>query len=201
MLFPLLNQFARKYDYEVILAKYQNHYPDITFVSSNGEKIALDLKSTYRKSTKRVSGFTLGAFMGYFRLRDSNKNITFPYQEYSRHYVLGIIYSRSDIAPDERRVYKLAELTNIQSIARDFEILLREKWQIAADRPGSGNTKNIGSVDVIQALVNGKGAFAAHGEAVFDDYWINYLTSDLARINDSIVPYKNLSEYWAWRNR
>ncbi len=201
MLFPLLNQFARKYDYGLVLAKHQNHYPDITFVSSTGEKIAFDLKSTYRVSASRARGFTLGAFTGYFRQRDSNKNTTYPYREYSHHYVLGIIYSHSDIAVDERRVYKLAELTNIQSVAHDFVFLLCEKWKLAADRPGSGNTKNIDSENSIQALVHGEGAFAAQGEAVFDDYWMNYLTSDMARAIDSSVPYNNLNEYWEWRNR
>lgn len=190
MLFPLLNQFARQYAYELVLAKHQNYYPDITFVAATGEKIALDLKSTYRINANRASGFTLGAFTGYFRQRDSRKNISFPYREYSRHYVLGVIYTRNDIAVDERRVYKLAELTHIQSVARDFVFLLFEKWKLAADRSGSGNTKNIGSVNSIQALVHGAGAFAAQGEKVFDDYWMNYLTSDMARAIDSSVPYK-----------
>lgn len=39
------------------------------------------------------------------------------------------------------------------------------------------------------------------GEHVFDDYWSNYLTSDMARAIDSRVLYKNLGEYKALRNR
>ena len=64
----------------------QNHYPDVTFITKDKQKIALDIKSTYRKENGDVSGFTLGAFTGYFRFRDSNKNITFPYKEYSKRY-------------------------------------------------------------------------------------------------------------------
>lgn len=120
MLFPFLNQFAQQNKYILHLAEHQNHYPDITFVVPTGEKIALDLKSTYRKNTTRVNGFTLEAFTGYFRQRDSLKNISFPYREYSHHYVLGIIYTRFDLAAAERQIYKLSELTNIQSVARDF---------------------------------------------------------------------------------
>ena len=201
MLIPLLNQFAQKHKYVMHLAEHQNHYPDITFVATSGEKIALDLKSTYRINASRARGFTLGAFTGYFRQRDSLKYISFPYREYSHHYVLGIIYTRRDLAADERQVYKLSELTNIQAVAHDFVFLIQEKWQLAADRPGSGNTKNIGSVNKIDELVSGNGVFASEGKDIFDDYWMNYLTSDMARSIDSTVPYKNLAEYWQWRNR
>jgi hypothetical protein len=57
----------------------------------------------------------------------------------------------------------------------DF-ILLQEKWKIASDRPGSGNTKNIGSIKNIQKLKEGEGSFSKVGENVFDDYWTNFLT-------------------------
>ena len=78
MLFPLISEFARQYGYDLHLAEHQNYYPDITFIGRNGEKIAFDLKSTYRVNSKRVSGFTLGAFTGYFRNRDSTKKHIVP---------------------------------------------------------------------------------------------------------------------------
>lgn len=201
MLFPIIADFARQYSYELHLAEHQNYYPDITFISRSGEKIALDLKSTYRVSGTRVSGFTLGAFTGYFRQRNSSKNISFPYCEYSQHYVLGIIYSRSDSAIDERKVFKFEQLKNIQSVAHDFQFLLQEKWRIATDRPGSGNTKNIGSVNDIADLVNGNGVFASQGKQTFDHYWMNYLTTDMAKAIDSEEPYRNLEAYKFWRDR
>lgn len=141
LLFPLISRFATEHGYKLVLSEYQNYYPDISLIAPDGTKVALDLKSTYRQSTKRVSGFTLGAFTGYFRRRRSTKNITFPYEQYAKHFVLGIIYSRSDEAIDERRVYTLNELRDIVSVVKDFTFLLHEKWQIANDRPGSGNTK------------------------------------------------------------
>ena len=83
MLFPKIKQFAIENDFEIFLSKEQNFYPDASFIGKNSsEKIALDIKSTYRKSKTTASGFTLGAFTGYFRDRTSKKNSTFPYSEY-----------------------------------------------------------------------------------------------------------------------
>ena len=30
---------------------------------------------------------------------------------------------------------------------------------------------------------------------------MNYLTKDMAQAIDSNIPYRNLEEYWEWRNR
>jgi hypothetical protein len=185
----------------MVLSEHQNHYPDISFVAPDETKIALDLKSTYRTGPKTVNGFTLGAFTGYFRQRTSTKNITFPYEQYAGHFVLGIIYSRCAEDIDEWRVYAVDELKDIISVVNDFTFLLQEKWRIAGEHPGSGNTKNIGSVRDIQSLVKGNGPFPPYGREVFDDYWMNYLTEDMARAIDSNVLYRNLGEYWEWSER
>jgi len=196
LLFPKICAFAEEYSYKMVLCKEQNFYPDISFIDSNNNKFAVDLKSTYRKSKSIVNGMTLGAFTGYFRDRNSTKNISFPYQEYTGHFVLGVIYSRTDDAGDERNIYQLDELKNITSVIRDFTFFVQEKYKIALDRPGSGNTKNIGSVRNIDALTEGKGPFAELGEQVFDDYWMYYLTKDMAKAIDlKGAPYKNLREY------
>lgn len=201
MLFPVISQFAVEHGYRMVLSEYQNHYPDISFIAPDETKIALDLKSTYRTGPETVNGFTLGAFTGYFRQRKSTKNVTFEYEKYAGHLVLGVIYSRRDEPIDECGVRTLDDLQDIISVVTDFTFLLHEKWRIAADRPGSGNTKNIGSVRDIRTLVGGSGPFAAYGEVTFDDYWMNYLTEDMARAIDSDVPYKNLEEYFQWRKR
>lgn len=201
MLFPVISRFAVALGYKMVLSEHQNYYPDITFITPNETKIALDLKSTYRTNARSVNGFTLGAFTGYFRQRESTKNITFSYGEYAHHFVLGVIYSRNTEAPDERRIHSLDELLDIASVVKNFTFLLQEKWRIANHRPGSGNIKNIGSIRNIQALVEGDGPFVPYGKEIFDDYWMNYLTTDMARAIDSIVPYRNLDEYWQWRRR
>jgi hypothetical protein len=83
---------------------------------------------------------------------------------------------------------------------RDFTFFVQEKYKIAADRPGSGNTKNIGSVTKIEDLVNGKGPFSKLGEKVFDDYWMYYLAKDMAKAVDlDRSPYKNLKEYKVYK--
>lgn len=200
LLFPKICQFAQKNNFKIVLSKEQNFYPDMTFIDNANNKYSLDIKSTYRKNGKRVNGMTLGAFTGYFRDRKSKKNITFPYDEYIGHFVLGIIYSRTDRHLDERKVCSLNDLQNIISVVKDFTFFVQEKYQIAADRPGSGNTKNIGSIVKINELIDGKGPFARLGEEVFDDYWTYYLTKDMARAVDlKGAPYKNLTEYFQYK--
>lgn len=195
LLFPKICQFAQETGYKMVLCKEQNFYPDISFIDSNN-KYAVDLKSTYRKNGKEVNGMTLGAFTGYFRDRKSKKNITFPYDEYIGHYVLGVIYSRTDKDLDERTIYKLEDLQNITSVIKHFTFFVQEKYKIALDRPGSGNTKNIGSVIKIEELINGKGPFTSLGEDIFNDYWMYYLIKDMAKAVDlKGAPYRNLREY------
>lgn len=201
MLFPMLQSFALKNGYQIILSKEQNHYPDITFILGNKDKIALDLKSTYRVTPTEVNGMTLGAFTGYFRNRTSTKNITFPYNEYKKHYVLGIIYTRQTEASNECKTFSINDLQTIFSVAHEFDFFLQEKYKIAIDRPGSGNTKNIGSSNQINVLKNGAAMFSKLGVAVFDDYWMNYLTNEMAHNIDTRPPYKNLTQYLGYRKK
>ena len=63
----------------------------------------------------------------------------------------------------------------------------------------SGNTKNIGSIKKIDDLIAGQGTFSPHNKKIFDDYWMNYLTRDMSRAIDSPIPYRNLDEYFVWR--
>jgi hypothetical protein len=263
MIFPILADFARNNNYEMILCSYQNHYPDISFIDKETkEMIALDLKSTYRINSLTVNGMTLGAFTGYFRNRQSNKNITFPYSQYSKHYVLGIIYSKTDLILAESKLKKLGiELNNTQrktlatyfsvnsdekmddvigclgklnsevetearlaisssfidekikhsidnlqeitSVVRDFTFFVQEKWKIAIDRPGSGNTKNIGSTNSIEELCKGTAIFTRYekGEQFFNDFWMYYLTNDMARtVELKTPPYHNLKSYFEYKN-
>lgn len=201
MMFPILQKFAKENKFKMALSSEQNHYPDVTFITKSGKKIALDLKSTYRKSRDIVSGFTLGAFTGYFRFRDSNKNITFPYKEYSKHYILGIIYTKQKKLIDENKVYSIDDLEEILSVVKDFDFLVQEKYKIAKDRPGSGNTKNIGSCVKISELKGGMGPFSRMGVKVFDDFWMNYMTTEMARTAKLRKPlYTNLKEYLKYRN-
>jgi hypothetical protein len=199
-IFPKILAFATENHMQVELTKEQNYYPDITIKDSDGNLYAIDLKSSYRKSETHINGMTLGAFTGYFRERKSTKNITYPYNEYKAHVVLGVIY---DVVEDinERKTYTLEQLHKISSTVKNFQFFVQEKWKIATDRPGSGNTKNIGSITCINDLISGNGPFSTLGEDVFDDYWMYYLSADMARIAELPKPYyKNLTEYKQFKN-
>lgn len=196
LIFPSIVQFAAKNSLKMVLSKEQNFYPDITFIDNDGSKFAVDIKSTYRKDAKSVNGMTLGAFTGYFRDRKSSKNISFPYNDYQAHCVFGIIYSRTQTQVDERVSYSIEQLHSINSVACNFEFFVQEKYRTATDRSGSGNTKNIGSVTSIEALKNGSGLFAELGKEVFNDYWMHYLTRDMAKAAELCKPlYTNIKGY------
>jgi len=174
----------------------------LTFThEASGRKYAVDIKSTYRASDTEVNGMTLGAFTGYFRKRDSSKNILFPYNQYAGHFVLGVIYSKCDEVADERKQFTLDDLAKIPSVVKKFQFFAQPKFRIASPRPGSGNTKNIGSVLKIEQLVNGTGPFASLGEEVYDDYWMFYLTRDMAQALSLERPYSNLQSYLDYKKR
>jgi len=178
-LFPRIMEFAKQHGYKIILAEHQNYYPDISFVKVDDEetKFAVDLKTTYRNMDKPFlcNGFTLGSHGKYFEERTSTKNIQFPYSSYAGHFCLGIIYSRVRSSMiDETECLEIGQLHSIVSVVRDFQFFVAEKWRIAGDKSGSGNTANIGSINNISDILNGNGMFSRLGEAWFDDYWMNY---------------------------
>jgi hypothetical protein len=200
MLFPIISKFAKDCGLEMILAQHQNHYPDITFVDkTDGTSFAVDVKSTYRTNDDKVNGFTLGAFTGYFRNRTSTKNITKPYNDYKAHFVLGVIYTQQQDRIYEEKISAIEDLQKIISVVSDFDFLVQEKYRIANSRPGSGNTKNIGSITDIKKLKNGQGPFNKLGIDIFDDYWMYYLTKDMSE--DGVVPYSNLKEYVEYKKK
>lgn len=179
-LFPKILDFAQRSGYKIVLAEHQNYYPDISFVNSEDESVrfAVDFKTTYRNPAKPhlCNGFTLGSHGEYFQNRTSTKNIQFPYGSYSGHFCLGIIYDRAESATiDETRAYKIADLQSITSVASNFQFFVTEKWKIASDKGGSGNTANIGSINNIADMIAGRGMFSKLGESWFDEYWMNYM--------------------------
>lgn len=216
-LFPQILQLAEEQRYSIVLAEHQNWYPDLSFVNQSDPRIkfAVDLKTTYRdpKFPGHVNGFTLGSHGAYFRDRTSSKNIQFPYGTYLGHFCLGIIYSRAntdDIAEteiihvqelgdvtrldSESPVRMVEDLRSITSVIKEFQFFVCEKWQLASDRRGSGNTANIGSITAIEDIVKGNGIFAKLGEDWFDEYWMNYGMLSIKR-DDKVVPIRRLEDF------
>lgn len=230
---PIIKKFCKEKQYTLEEPKYQNHYPDLTFIDNfTGKKYAVDIKTTYRITEKKfsykgntyllrskkssfevlnsagevvlrenvlsifnitryeeddfyrsayavydklinenkVNGMTLGAYTGYFRDRNSNKNISYPYSEYSGHYVIGMIYSREELENVDIR--DIRDYEAVESPIYDITMFFIEKYKIATKSSGSGNTKNIGSVRTERELINGLGEFQTVEE--FDNFWLNY---------------------------
>lgn len=178
-IFPQFIGFAEENGYKLELATCQNWYPDLTFILKENPniKFAVDLKTTYRdeKHPGFCNGFTLGSHGEYFINRDSTKNIQYPYNSYGGHFCLGIIYTRSLLDKfEETKRYLLDDLESIPAIVSNFIVFVQEKWKIASDKAGSGNTANIGSIQNIDDILAGNGVFAKAGEEIFDDYWSNF---------------------------
>lgn len=190
-------------------------------------KFAVDIKTTFRRNNK-TAGFTLGSHGGYFKERDKDKNIQFPYNKYFGHYCLGVIYTRIDFSDDieeteiyhveeleeeydtpiikvgERNVTTVKNLKSITSVIKDFDFFAAEKWKIASDKQGSGNTANIGSIVDIEDLKHENGIFSKLGEEWFDEYWINYGSATMMKDGKPIkittlkdfLEFKDKTELW-----
>ena len=199
---PQLFKFAELHEYSILLPEHQNYYPDLSFISNKNKdiKFALDFKTTYKLPMKHIcNGFTLGSHGEYFQNRKSSKNIQFPYSSYLAHFCLGIIYERNVIL-DKHRIYSIQSLNDIPSVAKNFIFFVTEKWKIASDRGGSGNTANIGSITNITDLINGRGMFSQLGEKWFDDYWINYGKVSVCLPNGDTKKITNLRDFVLYRN-
>ncbi|OJU40184.1 MAG: hypothetical protein BGN96_02810, partial [Bacteroidales bacterium 45-6] len=224
-IFPQILQFAEENDYNIILTEHQNYYPDLTFIHKKDEsiKFAVDLKTTYRKKNG-IASFTLGSHGSYFKERDKKKNIQFPYNQYLGHYCLGVIYTRTDMSDNiseteiyqvqeleeeyltprrkvgEREVTTVENLKSITSVIRDFDFFAAEKWKIASDKQGSGNTANIVSTLSIEDLRNENGIFSQLGEEWFDEYWMNYGSATMIK-DGKVNKITSLKDFLEFKSR
>lgn len=140
-LFPHFLSFAESIGYNIELATFQNWYPDF------------------------CNGFTLGSHGEYFINRTCTKNIQYPCDDYSGHFCLGIIYSRAILDKNEEtHIYSIDEIESMPAVIKNFLFFAEEKWKIASDKGGSGNTANIGSIQKIEDILSGNGVFAKAGE-------------------------------------
>ena len=101
---------------------------------------------------------------------------------------------------NELKTYKLNQLNLIKSAIKNFIFFAEEKWKIASDKGGSGNTANIGSIQKISDIINGNGVFAKAGEEIFDDYWSNFGKLQIIDKNGKRKNLTSLIEYLEYRN-
>ena len=133
LLIPKLERFAHAHGLELELPSKQNFYPDLTFKDQEGHLFAVDFKSSYYDGGS-VNGLTLGSYWGYFRDRDTIKNMDYTYNSYSSHTVLGMLYKQSRMGQNGRNVYSVDELEIIHSVIENFIFFVQPKWKIATGK-------------------------------------------------------------------
>lgn len=161
----------------------------ISVLPSEFNKLAIDVKTTYREFYSRKytypngdsydAGdtqpftFTLGSYASF--LRKPTKNIQYDYRAYAGHYIMGFVYTRNNDS-EEGLVKDYTDRDDVPPPYEDVEYFVSEKYEIAGETPGSGNTENIGSfrTNDIEDLREGNGPFAEHGEDLFEEYWRNH---------------------------
>lgn len=177
---PLLKEIADDFGFTLTTPDKQNYYPDFALTPQNeeGNRIAVDVKSTYRKHLKRAGiapyKFTLGSYASF--LRDGRKNILYPYNQFCKHYVIGFVYDRNDEIESARPCYPLNQLKEIPEPYSNVEFFIQEKYRISDFTTGSGNTENIGTIssNSISPFTQGSGPFSKMGNDAFELYWRNY---------------------------
>lgn len=189
---PAVYAAAKRLGYKCVEPTVQNHYPDFTFHNGEnlGGKIAIDVKTTYRRKDGDRFGYTLGGYTSFIRKGNEKKNIVYPFDQYSEHWVVGFVYNRigTKKAQDEHR-YSVADLSKIPLPFGNVDVFVQEKWRIASDRAGSGNTTNIGSINgTIEDFREGRGMFSSEDE--FLDYWRSY-----GRTKADRSDFSNIKEF------
>lgn len=175
---PIVSEIARQNNLKLEKSK-QNQYPDFTLFKDidDKNKIAIEVKSTYRQYKKDGSlkpfGFTLGSYRSFLRDPLGKRGILYPYEDYGEHWIIGFLYTRN---PSCRNVEikQIIDAANLESPFTDIEYFVQEKYKIAGKRAGSGNTTNIGSIKSysINDFQEGKGPFKTHKD--FEDYWRSF---------------------------
>lgn len=193
--FEALDKSAKKLGYKLHESEQQTVYPDFYFEKPDGRKIAIDIKTTYRRSEKAKFSFTGGSFTSF--MRNGTKNIVGHYSDYDGHYILGVVYTRES-SPTIGKV-NWEDLESIVPAYKNIEIFVQEKFRICGDKKGSGNTDNIGTIsaNTIEPFIYGAGPFSVLGKDIFHEYWTNHPRyTDTKTTKQSL--FNNIDTYIEW---
>lgn len=160
LVFERLEVLTKKYGINIIDPNNIRAYPDIILEGGTLGKdvVAIDIKTGRRKGDR--TGFTLGSYAGYFRNPDKKcSGCVKPYNDFTKHLAVCFIY---DWNPNADTLHMISNI----------EITVQEKWRIASKTTGTGTTTAIGSVNKINDIINGRGAFGSEEEFLL--YWRNY---------------------------
>ncbi len=176
----------------------QNFYPDFTLSTSKEDtkKIAIDIKTTYRGNKSKFS-YTLGSYTSFIKENTETKNILYPFSHYKKHWVIGFVYDKFITTNNiDTKIYRIEELEKIILPFDNVDFFIQEKWKIAGDKAGSGNTANIGSIKgIIEDFRNGKSVFK--NEKEFLTYWRGYKKTKIERNK----YYSNISEFRKFKTK
>ena len=191
---PILEEIAANHNLSIKTPESQTVYPDFVLMENeeSQSKIAIDIKTTYIKNDNSNIKFTLGSFGSY--MRNNTKNIEYKYTDYAKHYVIGFIYKRNDSAQSSK-VISYEDKEDIVFPYYNVKYFIQEKYKIAGDKPGSGNTENLGSFGskCFNDFKEGNGPFAELGQDVFDIYWKYY-----PKYRSPEQPFTSLEEFVQW---
>jgi hypothetical protein len=188
---PIVHVIAEEHGYQVE-ASPQTVYPDFTLtMPSRAEgRIAIDIKTTYRKTPTSRVVFTLGSYTSF--LRNGTKNILHPYSQYTEHWIIGFIYTRRKGV--SAKVHTIVDKDwHPECPYEGVEYFIQDKFRVGGLRKASGNTKNIGSFRTsdVEQFKDGNGPFKEYGKEVFDAYWRYYP-------HGSPEGSKDVAEFLAW---
>lgn len=195
---PILKEFCKQNNLILEEATTQNIYPDFTLINpkikSHSNKIAIDVKTTYINAPGNRIRYTLGGYTSF--IRTPTKNISYHFDEYYEHWVIGFVYTRlakNKSAPFD--IYNFQSISDIPLAYNNVNFFVEEKWKIAGDSAGSGNTTNIGSISSsdIDSFKNPSPIFKSESE--FLEYWRNYEK----RRQDREKSYSNIDEFRSWK--
>lgn len=194
---PVLEKVAQELGMELHESPKQTIYPDFWMnypETLDKNRIAIDIKTTYRNSANAKFKYTLGSYTGF--LRNGTKNIAGDYSMYDHHLVVGFLYTRN--LKYDTNIVSIDQIDKINSPVQNIRFFVAEKYKIAGEKPGSGNTANIGTFSSpnIEDFANECGPFSFLGNDVFEKYWRNYPTPS-ERANGQEL-YTDLLGFYKW---
>lgn len=195
---PAIYEIALENKLKVREARAQNYYPDFTIMKNESDrrKIAIDVKTTYKKRKDGKVKFTLGSYTSFLRSENEDKNIEFPYSQYAEDWIVGFVYKRKSSEESPAHIYDIEDIDKIPTPFMDVSVFSAKKWRIAGDKAGSGNTTNIGSITgTLEEFQTESGIFKTKKE--FLEYWRNYGRNANIRKD----KFSNISEFRKWKKQ
>lgn len=182
---PVMRSMAAEKGY-VIETANQTTYPDFTMTKygPNNEvihRVAIDIKTTYLAAYAtdanryKKTKLTLGSYKSF--IRNNTKNILYPYDTYNEHWILGYVYARG-VEFEEYDLGNMPSRGDIQCPYNILSVFIRDKVDISSIKAGSGNTANIGSVEINQpdGFKTAIGSFSqfTNSKGACNHFWCNF---------------------------